>query len=239
MKDLIAARRQAIRDAAPCEGCGATLAACKAERGKDPTAPPWFGCCAQGIDMRPCRHVVDAAALQELLDEIEAGHVRTVEEAAPKPAKPRGMGWLDYLDQGEKWKPDGRPMVAITDMDVEWRYNASRWLERRAAVIAARYTLAESLRLAVWLASPLGPSEMTADMMQSDAEREADERARDPLTWIRTTALYRALVADLPDCSVALEAIAERAKHWSTCPARNGADGCTCEAARAQQDGNK
>jgi hypothetical protein len=204
MKDIIAARRQAIQDDAHCEGCGSTLAACKANQGKDPTAPPWFGCCARGVGLDiPCNHVPDAGALFALLAEIESGTVRTVEEATPKPAK-GGITWDWYLDQGEQWKPNGKPMVAIADMDPEWRFNASRWLERNAEKIA------------------------------SDLDRASEARLGDPHGWIRTTALYRALVADLPDCSIALDVIADRARHWSTCPARAGGGDCRCEAIAAQ-----
>lgn len=77
---VIAERRKAIEQAAPCVGCGSTLASCKANRGKDPTAPPWFGCCARGLDMRPCDHRPDPAALTALLKEIEGGEVRPVED---------------------------------------------------------------------------------------------------------------------------------------------------------------
>jgi len=73
---LIKRRRKAIEQAAPCVGCGSTLASCKAQRGKDPTAPPWFGCCAWGTDFTPCDHRPDPAALTALLKEIESGTVR-------------------------------------------------------------------------------------------------------------------------------------------------------------------
>jgi hypothetical protein len=79
--DLITARRKAIQDHAPCEGCGSTLASCKANRGKDPTAPPWLGCCARGLLLDiPCDHRPDPAALTALLKEIESGTVRSEEE---------------------------------------------------------------------------------------------------------------------------------------------------------------
>jgi hypothetical protein len=200
-RDLVAARREYIRNNAPCVGCGATRAACEAHRGKDPTAPPWFGCCARGTDMAPCHHPEDLAALSELLDEIEAGHVRTVEEATPKP-RDRGMSWSWYFDQGEQWKPNGKPMVAVVDMDPEWRLNASRFLERNAAGYAAKCSL--------------------------------DAVAADPVTWIRTTALYRALVAGLPTSPDETDKLAARARHWSTCPARSGSDECRCEQIAAQ-----
>jgi hypothetical protein len=80
MAALIKERRKAIRDAAPCEGCGASLASCKANRGKDPTAPPWFGCCARGMGMAPCAHREDPDDLRRLLDEFESGNVRSLDE---------------------------------------------------------------------------------------------------------------------------------------------------------------
>jgi hypothetical protein len=75
---VIAARRQEILDEAPCEGCGGTLETCKANRGKDPTAPKWFGCCARGLDFRPCVHVPSVNRLLALLEEIESGRVQPV-----------------------------------------------------------------------------------------------------------------------------------------------------------------
>jgi hypothetical protein len=77
---VITERRKAIQDAAPCVGCRSTLASCKANRGKDPTAPPWFGCCARGTGFVPCDHRPDPAALTALLKEIESGTVRSEEE---------------------------------------------------------------------------------------------------------------------------------------------------------------
>jgi hypothetical protein len=77
---LITERRQAIEQDAPCVGCGSTRASCQANRGKDPTAPPWFGCCAMGTALGPCQHRTDPAALIALLKEIETGEVRSLED---------------------------------------------------------------------------------------------------------------------------------------------------------------
>ena len=79
--EMIKARREAIVAASPCEGCGATLESCKSQRGKDPTAPSWFGCCARGalIDV-PCRHPVSGRALLALIKEIETGTVTSLED---------------------------------------------------------------------------------------------------------------------------------------------------------------
>jgi len=79
-RKVIKARRKAIDADARCDGCGATLAFCKSQRGRDTTAPPWFGCCAQGIDMRPCNHVPDYRAYRALVKEIERGEVRDPDE---------------------------------------------------------------------------------------------------------------------------------------------------------------
>lgn len=80
MMERIPERRKQIERDAPCEGCGSTLAECEAQRGKDPTAPPWFGCCARGMFMDPCRHEPDQVALLGLLREIESGNVRSLDE---------------------------------------------------------------------------------------------------------------------------------------------------------------
>jgi hypothetical protein len=80
LEELVQERRKDIQDSAPCVGCGSTLATCKRLRGTDPTAPPWFGCCARGMGLAPCQHVPDPQALIGLLKEIESGRVRTVDE---------------------------------------------------------------------------------------------------------------------------------------------------------------
>jgi hypothetical protein len=197
LNETIAARRQAIQDAARCEGCGETLANCEAQQGQDPTAPEWFGCCARCTAMVPCHHVPDPGALLALLAEIEAGAVRTVEEATPAPAA-RRMAWDRYLDQGEQWKPNGKPMLPIADMNDKWRRNAARWLERNAAKIAVHYELAEAIRFDAIVASPPGPGDDAAHAIEDEMARAAHDRARDPQGWIRTTTLHRALLADLP-----------------------------------------
>jgi hypothetical protein len=228
--DTIAARRQQIQDNAKCVGCGATLADCKARRGKDPTAPSWFGCCAIGASMGPCNHRVDAGALWALLREVESGTVRTVEEVTPKPAVAKaGMSWFGYLNQGERWQPNGKPLVAIADMGPEWRYNAARYLERHAVAIGERYSLAATLWFAAITSSPLGPSDNAADSIEADIDREEVDIVRDPVAWIRTTKLHRALVAGLPTKPKKVKALAERARHWSTCPVRTGGGDCRCE----------
>ena len=48
--------------------------------------------------------------------------------------------WLGYVEQGEWWRPSGRPWTRIAEMDPAWRYNASRWLERRASAFLSNAT---------------------------------------------------------------------------------------------------
>ena len=79
--ETITARRQQIESDSPCDGCGSSLASCQSRRGKDPTAPSWFGCCARGLDLAvPCHHVPDSRALLGLLKEIESGEVTPVDD---------------------------------------------------------------------------------------------------------------------------------------------------------------
>jgi hypothetical protein len=74
----IKARRERIENDARCVGCGSTLALCKSQRGKDPTAPEWFGCCARGLLLDiPCDHRANPAELISLLKEIESGEVKS------------------------------------------------------------------------------------------------------------------------------------------------------------------
>lgn len=221
LAERIAARRKHIQDSAACRMCGVDRAFCLANRDPDPE----IGCCSH------CHHDLDPDALAQLLDEIESGHVRTVEEAAPKPRKP-GMSWLDYLDQDEQWMPDGRPMVRVADMDPEWRFNASRWLERNAATIAFKYSLSERIWFAMVCASPIGPNDNSADAIERDMHDRDEARTADPVAWIRTTPLYRALVADLPklfeNIRFATEEVGESLVVWA------GRGDCRCKELRAQ-----
>jgi hypothetical protein len=131
MIGTIAARRRKIREDAPCEYCGTTLAECRAWRGTDPTAPPWFGCCAHGLGAEPCAHRSDPAAMQDLLDEIEAGHVRTVEEAS----RPRTS--VQMIGQSEWWQRKTGEWVRIAEMSAGHRYNTAAMLLRNNPPMSA------------------------------------------------------------------------------------------------------
>jgi hypothetical protein len=161
-------------------------------------------------------------------------------------------GWYAYLNQGEVWFPNKRPRVRIADMDAAWRLNCTRFLERRAASIERRYTFGEISALSepkyrnvvgerdgeVVLTGPaLSESDLMSDSVADMFDQGRDDRMADPIAWLRATALYRSLAAGLPDCSVALEALNERARHWSTCPARESTDAeCRCSEIRASQE---
>lgn len=106
-----------------------------------------------------------------------------------------------YCNQGEIWFPrDGKP-VRISDMDESWRANARRFIERRAAMIELQYSLGEMAILAkpieafsyyqnTWVTTDSFPS---GDAAMDAFENEMESRADDPVAWLRTTTLYRAL----------------------------------------------
>lgn len=156
-----------------------------------------------------------------------------------------------YFNQDSVWIPKDRQPVRIADMDPEWRYNASRWLERRAEHFVWRYTFGEIY----WMSTPfgravvgevdgkaleVGPLLSHFDLMGEHARDAFDDeqalRDRDPVAWIRGTDLYRALVADLPTKPKKLVKLADRARHWSTCPARTGGGDCACELIRIAEE---
>lgn len=152
-----------------------------------------------------------------------------------------------YLNQDTTWIPRDPPAVRVTDMDLEWRYNAARWLERQAERFALLYTWGEIY----WMSTPFGRAvvaefdgepveagpllshfDLMGEHAQDAFEHEQDLRDRDPVGWIQSTDLHRALVAGLPTKRRKLAKLAERARHWSTCPARAGRGECACELIR-------
>lgn len=207
--DTIRARRKLIRDDAACTGCGARMADCEAERGKDPTAPLWFGCCAQGAGMGPCSHRMDPGALNDLLREIEKGEVRLVEEILAERAErksrrdaqrsaatsPDGTV-LDtpsaMLGQGEWWRRRTGEWIRIADMSPGHRYNTAALVMRGAgqnAVMLAR-------EMAGYAAGHDG-----GDMAQASLDQAAYDAQllalTDPQRAIRESMLYRTLTAGL------------------------------------------
>ncbi len=199
---VLAERRQHIIDLAECEGCGASRKECENARGKDPTAPPWFGCCARGHFLdRPCHHISSTKLLDDLLKEVMAGEVRTVAEAYPPPVQgPRrvDMGWL--LDQNIWWYPHRRPAVRIADMEKPHRLNVVRYLERKA------FKLKLSIGMRYLHDAP--------DDVWALFEHET------PAEWLHSHPLLKAMRKGLPTDGRKLDALAERARHWHTCPMR-------------------
>ncbi|MFI7042642.1 hypothetical protein ACIBI0_38695 [Microbispora rosea] len=117
--------------------------------------------------------------------------------------------WAGYLNQGETWIPATGVPVKVMDMDQGWRSNAARWLLRRAGVLEFYCTFAEVQRLTSMTGQAvlgedehgnpvLGPPEIIplSDHVEDALMREMDQRADDPQAWLKTTTLYRALVAD-------------------------------------------
>lgn len=121
-----------------------------------------------------------------------------------------------YLGQSNWWYPKGRKRVEITSMGARWRRNAARFMQRRAKHLAFQYTFGEILVMAT-------PTKMTEvigefngepvervrmfsqfDMMSESAEDAfhewQNERQEDPLAWLLTTPLYRAMVS-APCCN--------------------------------------
>jgi hypothetical protein len=192
--EVVIGRRRLIRELAPCEGCGASLADCKAQRGKDPTAPDWFGCCARGTGMAPCAHPVDPRMQAMLLDEIEAGHVRPAEEirAAIEARRGKPMSIPARFDQAEWWRRKTGEWVKVAGMSPGHRYNTAAMLMREADVIATRYSAGFSV-----MAAMHDGGEMAHEALGREASDLHERAMRDPRGWLRTTVLYKALTDGL------------------------------------------
>jgi len=217
---VISARRRHIRDAAKCRDCGAPQKLCDTFRGDGPG--PEGLCCWSGRHI----HDQDQHALSVLLDEIQAGQVRTVAEIDPPPVlgpNLPGMAWL--LDQTQWWYPKRRPAILITSMDKTHRYNTVKWLERAAGAlhgsVGSRYLAG-------------APDEVWTGWMRE---------ANDPVGWLHRQPLVKALRKGLPTTGRKLADLQERAKHWSTCPMRLRIEvrpafaSCTCVPLPATEDG--
>jgi hypothetical protein len=163
-------------------------------------------------------------------------------------------GYLDqchrayrYLNQDAVWAPrPPRKPLPIADMDPAWRHNAANFLLRRAEHLAHRYIfgMVRAASVPAWSevigedhGEPAYSGTVFSEFdLMGDHARDAfeDEQHRiieEPEVWLRTTPLYRALVAGLPT-GEERERLAERARHWSTCPARAHTDAdCECRVA--------
>jgi hypothetical protein len=198
--DVIKDRKKLIRLDAPCVGCGSSLADCLAQRGKNPTAPPWLGCCARGLGMASCEHRQDVDALSRLVDEIWSGQVRTVAEIeaerdARKAARKQQRGPLtgSIFDQDEWWRQRDGSFIRIAEMSPGHRYNSAAMFMRAAPTHALRY--------AMGFRRSMPAEDECGDMTMESLERAAYElyelTERDPAGWLRGTKLYRALTSGL------------------------------------------
>lgn len=163
------------------------------------------------------------------------------------------MSTFSYLRQGEIWIPRRpRPPIRIAEMDKPWRFNAVRFMERRAASLAVQCQFGEIY----WMGQPVGrevagetdgkpvfrgPVLTHFDLMSDSAmdamDEYADHMMRDPLGWLRETTLIRALAKDLPKRKSKLEKLAARASHWSACPGRvDPTADCRCREIKAAFD---
>lgn len=132
----------------------------------------------------------------------------------------RQMGVWDYFNQPNIWLPKPpADAVPIAEMDSEWRWNCSQILLRNAAVHADRYGWGAAIAMGA-----LGAPDDVVDW----EIRESEARERNPQAWMRTTTLYRALVADLPVKRRKLIALVDRARHYNTCASRTADGACTC-----------
>lgn len=212
--DVVAERRQFIMDVALCRSCGASGRDC--DRIRRTRRDGAVGCCISDF-LQGCRHVEDRTMVDQLMREVMAGQVRTVAEAYPPPVQgPRLPSYDWLLHQDDWWYPHRRPAVRIASMDKPWRYNTARFLERRADVLQLD---AESRYL-------------------TDAPDDvwASWHAENPVAWLRSTPLLRALNKGLPHPATAKgRALAARAIHWSTCPMRRAHPG-RCDTCLCLQD---
>lgn len=223
--EIIKARMQEIADLAACTDCGTTRKECDRMREQnDPTAPRWFGCCSTGG--APCRHLEDPRLHKALIHEVASGTIRPpADEIGPLHDRPRKVTFDWLLHQGEYWRPRQGGMVRIADMGKTWRYNTARMLLRKARAIA----LSQHARMGAIVDDPmLGPSGDGATMA---VEREMQDMIDHPEEWVSGTALLRALQDGLPTEGKKLRKLAERARHYSTCPCRrkpSALSDCTC-----------
>lgn len=205
-EDTIRERRQRITDLARCVDCGTDWKSCIVDDTGDKTGPGSLCCWSGRHEHRP-----DQRLLDELLEEITAGEVRTVAEVYPAPVlgptRP-GAHWLLWQDAW--WYPHRRPAVRIAEMDKPHRFNTANWLERRATL----YVNAEYNHM---IFSPMQPG---GDMARNAFDRELAEMLARPVEWLRGVPLMRALRKGLPHRGRKLDDLIERASHWHTCPMR-------------------
>lgn len=221
---LIAARRQHIADLARCVHCHWPAKLCQnlnalhAER--NPTDPAGaFDLCGGRPGL--CHHIEDPKLLNHLMDEIAAGHVRTVAEVDPPPVlgpQPVSRAWL--LAQDVWWYPHRKPATRIEGMAKTHLLNTVNFLERCAAeieLIDSLHTFGGGFLMDM-------PDDVMGDLLR--------ERT-DPVAWLRRQPLLKAMYRHLPKRDTKKwHALGARAVHWNTCPMRKAhpgrGDTCLC-----------
>lgn len=113
--------------------------------------------------------------------------------------------WQDII-----WQDKEGRNLEIAKMDIYYRYNVTKFLERRASQYATLVTFD-------MISSPIQPS---GDMACEAFDRIIDEIHHDPILWIRETPLHRALSVGFPVSRKKMNRLAAQASHWSTCPSR-------------------
>lgn len=101
---------------------------------------------------------------------------------------PLTWGVDQYLSQGDVWLTSRRErgFALVSDMNVGWRAQSSQWLERHAMPLISLVETERTVRL------------MDGDVNVSLSDI-LDLVSENPKTWIRGTALYRALTVDAPN----------------------------------------
>lgn len=135
------------------------------------------------------------------------------------------IGVVARFDQGEWWRTRDDRWLRIADMDETHRYNTAAMLTRRAGHHAFAYALSFAGEV-----DRHDGGDMAHDALERISDELNEQAARDPEGWLRGTTLYRALTAGLPAKARKVAKLAERARHYSTCPKRTDlkADTCTC-----------
>lgn len=110
----------------------------------------------------------------------------------------------DFLNQGIWWRNAQGAWMPVAEMSAEYRFNCARMLMARAS----RYAFAvemEELRSISMFGAPDDVEPWTVGY---------------PDSWMRERPIYRALTSDLPKGPKASARLAERARHYATCPLR-------------------
>lgn len=127
---------------------------------------------------KPCRQLV-------------TDRIRRLEELDALRTAGRPTSLYEQMNQGTWWKTKEGSWVRIDEMEESHAANLVTFLERRAS----RYALAYSWQSAMSMPDAADCGDMTFDALQREQSLLERQVYEDPLTWLRDTPLYRALVA--------------------------------------------